>query len=160
MKTKVSFISRMMTIAVAIVMTGTTVFADGGITDVYTTGTTNTPAGDFVVRSTNDLFYFQGEKYEVFKVYYDDPAMNMKIAVNPDEKCKSLIAFTDDYTLFYQCNRHGFGVRRVLFANPDAQKRFDPDKYQSQTVLSKKRRIEKKDAVKLIAGFLPGMQLS
>src|SRR6056297_488904 len=100
MKTKVSFITRMMTIAMALVMTTGLVFADGEITDVYTKGKTNTPAGDFVVRTTNDVFHFQGTVYEVYKVYYDDPAMNMKIAVNADGKCKSFIAYTTDYTLF------------------------------------------------------------
>lgn len=158
MKTKVSFISRMMTIAMALVMTTGLVFADGEITDVYTKGTTNTPAGDFVVRTTNDVFHFQGTVYEVYKVYYDNPAMNMKIAVNTDGKCKSFIAYTKDYTLFYDCNKHGFGVRKVMFTNPEAHERFDHIEYQHQTVLRKNRKIEKKDAVELIAAFLPGMQ--
>lgn len=160
MKTKVSFFTKMMTVAMALVMTTGMVFADGEITDVYTTGKTNTPAGDFVVRTTNDVFHFQGAEYEVYKVYYDDPSMNLKIAVNADGKCKSFIAYTNDYTLFYDCNKYGFGVRKVMFTNPDAQKRFDPAEYQHQSVLRKQRKIEKKDAVELIAAFLPGMQTS
>lgn len=160
MKTKVSLFTKMMTIAMALVMTTGMVFADGEITDVYTTGKTNTPAGDFVVRTTNDVFHFQGTEYEVYKVYYDDPAMNLKIAVNAEGKCKSFIAYTNDYTLFYDCNKYGFGVRKVMFTNPDAQKRFDPKEYQQQSVLRKERKIEKKDAVELIAAFLPGMQTS
>jgi hypothetical protein len=158
MKTKVSFITRMMTIALALVMTTGMVFADGEITDVFATGSTNTPAGDFVVRTTNDVFHYQGAVYEVYKVYYDDPAMNMKIAVNAEGKCKSFIAYTKEYTLFYDCSKHGFGVRKVLFSNPEAHKKFDPIEYQHQTVLRKNRKIEKKDAVELIAAFLPGMQ--
>ena len=160
MKTKVRFISRMVTVAMALVMTSAVVFADGEITDVFTTGSSNTPAGDFVVRSTNDVFHYQGNTYEVYKVYYEDPAMNMKIAVNTDGKCKSFIAYTKEYTMFYNCNKNGFGVRKVMFTNPDAHLSFDHNKYKEQTVLRKQRKIEKKDAVELIAAFLPGMQTS
>jgi hypothetical protein len=160
MKTKVNFITKMMTVTMALVMTTGMVFADGETTDVYATGKTNTPAGDFVVRTTNDVFHFQGAEYEVYKVYYDDPAMNLKIAVNAEGKCKSFIAYTTDYTIFYDCNKYGFGVRKVMFTNPDVQKRFDPREYQQQSVLRKQRKIEKQDAVELIAAFLPGMQTS
>jgi hypothetical protein len=158
MKTKVSFISRMVTMAVILAMTTAVAFADGEITDVYTTGTSNSPAGDFVVRTTNDIFHFQGLEYEVFKVYYDDPSMNMKIAVNTDGKCKSFIAYTTEYTLFYNCNRDGFGVRKIMFSNPQAHKKFDVEEYKQQTVLKKQRKIEKKEAIEIIAAFLPGMQ--
>ncbi len=158
MKTKVSFITRFLTVAIALVMTSTIVLADGGTTDLYTSGTSNSEAGNFVVRTTNDVFHFQGKEYEVFKVFYDNPAMNMKIAVNADGKCKSFIAYTKDYTMFYDCTKNGFGVRKVMFSNPDAHKAFDHEKYQDQTVLRTKRRIEKKQAVELIACFLPGMQ--
>lgn len=160
MKTKLSFISKMVVAAVALAMTTAVVFADGEITDVYTTGTSISPAGDFIVRTTNDVFYFNGSEYEVFKVYYDDPAMNLKIAVNTEGKCKSFIAYTSDYTLFYNCNKDGFGVRKVMFTNPEVHLRFDKDAYQEQTVLLKQRKIEKKDAIELIAAFLPGMQSS
>jgi len=160
MKTQVRLISRMMTIAMALVMTTGMVYADGEITDVYTTGTTHTSAGDFVVRTTNDVFYYQGMEYEVYKVYYDDPSMNMKIAVNTDGKCKSFVAYTSEYTLFYNCNKYGFGVRKVMFSNPVAHKKFDHNEYKKQSVLRKERRIEKKDAVELIAAFLPGMYIS
>ena len=158
MKTKVSFISRLVMIAVALVMTTTLVLADGETTDMYTSGTSNSEAGNFVVRTTNDIFHFQGEEYEVYKVYYDNPAMNLKIAVNAEGKCKSFIAYTSDYTMFYNCTKNGFGVRKVMFSNPQAHKSFDHEKYQAQTILRSKRRIEKKQAVELIACFLPGMQ--
>ena len=158
MKTKVRFLSRMMTMAVALVMTTAVVFADGEITDVFATGTSNSAAGDFVVRTTSDVFHFQGVEYEVYKVYYDDPSMNMKIAVNADGKCKSFVAYASDYTLFYSCNKDGFGVRKIMFSNPEAHKRFDKLEYKQQTVLSKKRKIEKKDAIEIIAAFLPSMQ--
>lgn len=160
MKTKVSLFSKVVTVVVALAMTSVSVFADGEITDVYTKGSSNTPAGDFVVRTTNDVFHYQGNTYEVYKVYYDDPAENMKIAVNTDGKCKSFIAYTKDYTLFYQCNKNGFGVRKVMFSNPVAHKDFDPQCFQEQTVLKKQRKIEKKEAVELIAAFLPGMHTS
>lgn len=160
MKTKVSFLTKMMAVAAVLLMTTALVFADGEITDVYATGKTNTPAGDFVVRTTSDVFHFQGSEYEVYKVYYDDPSMNLKIAVNADGKCKSFIAYTSEYTMFYNCNKDGFGVRKVMFSNPDAHLSFNPDAFQDQTVLLKQHKIEKKDAVELIAAFLPGMQNS
>lgn len=159
MKTKVSFISRMLTVAMALVMTSGVVFADGEITDVFTSGkSTNPKAGEFVVRVTDDVFHYQGQEYEVYKVFYEDPAMNMKIAVNKDGKCKSFIAYTTDYIMFYDCTRQGFGVRKVMFNNPEVHNQFDHKEYQGQTVLSKKKKIEKKHAVELIAAFLPGMQ--
>jgi len=157
MKTKVSFISGLLTIAMAFVMTTGTVYADGGTTEVYAKGVTNTPAGDYVVRATNDLYHFQGEEYEVYKVYYDDPSMNMNIAVKKGKRCQSFIAYTNDYTVFYDCDTNGFGARKIMFANPDARNKFDSVQYQKQTVLREQSRIEKKDAVDLIAISLPGM---
>ena len=158
MKTKIRLISRLVTMAVVLVMTTTVVLADGETTDMYTSGTSNSEAGNFVVRTTNDIFHFQGQEYEVFKVYYDNPAMNLKIAVNTEGKCKSYIAYTNDYTMFYDCTKNGFGVRKVMFSNPEVHKVFNHEEYQGQTVLSSKRRIDKKQAVELIACFLPGMQ--
>ena len=160
MKIKIGFISGMLTIAMALVMTTGTVYADGGITDVYAKGETSTPAGDYVVRSTNDIYHFQGVEYEVFKVYYDDPSMNMNIAVNTRGRCKTYIAYTKDYTVFYDCTQNGFGARKIMFASPDAQKKFDCVQYQKQTVLREDSRIEKRDAVSTIAASLPGMQTS
>ncbi len=62
--------------------------------------------------------------------------------------------------MFYDCTRNGFGVRKVMFSNPQAHEAFDHEKFQDQTVLSSKRKIDKKQAVELIACFLPGMQTS
>jgi len=158
MKTQVSFFSRMTAIVFALVMTTTVAFADGETTDVFMTGHSNTFAGDFVIRTTSDVFHFQGEEYEVYKVYYDDPSMNLKIAVNKEGKCKSFIAYTADYLMFYNCTKDGFGVRKVMFTSPDAKESFDPEAYKDQMILSKKRKIEKKRAIGLIAAFLPGMK--
>jgi hypothetical protein len=158
MKTKIGFMTGVLAIAMALILTTGVVYADGGSTDVYAKGSTYTPAGDYVVQSTNDVYHFQGEVYEVYKVYYDDPAMNMNIAVNTGEKCKSFIVYTSDYTVFYNCGKNGFGVRKIMFASPEAQKRFDCVEFQKQTVLRKQNKIEKKDAVSIIAAFLPGMQ--
>ncbi len=158
MKTKVSLISRLMTMAIVLVMTTTVVLADGETTDMYTSGISNSEAGNFVVRTTNDIFHFQGQEYEVYKVYYDNPAMNLKIAVNTEGRCKSYIAYTSNFTMFYDCTKNGFGVRKVMFSNPTAHNVFDHEKYQDQTILSSKKRIEKKQAVELIACFLPEMQ--
>jgi len=79
---KVSLIRRLATIVVALCMFTTFAFADGEISEVYLTGTSTSSAGDFVVQTTSDMFHYMGREYEVFRVYYDDPSMNMNIAVN------------------------------------------------------------------------------
>lgn len=158
MKAKVSFISGLLTIAVALAMTTGTAYADGGTAKVYAKGETNTPAGDYVVRATNDVYHFQGEELEVYKVYYDDPSMNMNIAVKKGMWGRSFIAYTDDYSVFYNCDRNGFGVRKIMFTNADVQKKFNSVQYQKQTVLQEQDRIEKKEAIDLIATYLPGLK--
>jgi len=160
MKTKVSFLFKALTSIIALLVVSTTMaFADGETTEVFLTGSTNTPAGDYVVQTTSDIFHFQGREYEVYKVYYDDPEMNMRIAVNDDGgKCKSFIAYTNEYIFFYNCNKYGFGVRKVMFSNPYTMDEFNPDKYQEQSVLLNQRKIEKKLAVGLIASYLPRMK--
>ncbi len=158
MKTKKGYISGVLVIATALVLTSGAIYAEGDIAEVYATGSTITSAGDFVVQSTDKFYHFQGEKYELYKVYYEDSAMNLSIAVNPGRKCKSFIAFANDYTAFYECDRNGFGIRKIIFTSQDAQKRFDTGEYQKQTVLSEQVKIDKKDAVTTIAEFLPKMQ--
>ena len=158
MKTKVSFFLKAMASVFALLVVSTFAFADGESTEVFLTGSTNTPAGDYVVQTTSDLFHFQGREYEVFKVYYDDPEMNMRIAVNSEGKCTSFVAYTNEYIFFYNCNKHGFGVRKVMFSNPFTKDEFSPDEFYEQTVLLNQRKIEKKQAVGLIASYLPRMK--
>ena len=155
---KVSLFKRVMTIVVALCVSATFVFADGETTEVFLTGTSNSSAGDFVVQTTNDMFHFQGNEYEVFRVYYDDPDMNMKIAVNTEGKCTSFVAFNGEFMFFYNCNKHGFGVRKVMFSNPWAKDVFDPQQFHDQTVLLKDRKVEKKNAVGLIAAYVPQLK--
>jgi hypothetical protein len=155
---KVSLIWRLATIVVALCVTTSFALADGEITEVYLTGTSTSLAGDFVVQTTSDLFHFQGREYEVFRVYYDDPAMNMNIAVNNEGKCTSFVAFNGEFMFFYNCNKHGFGVRKVLFSNPWAKDVFSPQEYHDQTVLMKDRKVEKKQAVGLIAAYVPQLK--
>ena len=155
---KVSLFKRVMTIVVALCISATFVFADGETTEVFLTGTSNSSAGDFVVQTTNDMFHFQGNEYEVFRVYYDDPDMNMKIAVNTEGKCTSFVAFNGEFMFFYNCNKHGFGVRKVMFSNPWAKDEFDPQQFHDQSVLMKQRKVEKKQAVSLIAAYVPQLK--
>ena len=155
---KVSLFRRLTTVVVALCVFTTFAFADGEITEVYLTGTSTSPAGDFVVQTTSDLFHYQGREYEVFRVYYDDPAMNMNIAVNNEGKCTSFVAFNGEFMFFYNCNKHGFGVRKVMFSNPWAKDVFDPQQYHDQTVLLKERSVEKKLAVGLIAAYVPQLK--
>ncbi len=158
MNKKVSLFKRVMTIAIALFVSTTFAFADGETTEVFLTGTSSSPAGDFVVQTTNDMFHYQGSEYEVYRVYYDDPEMNMKIAVNIEGKCTSFVAFNGEFMFFYNCNKHGFGVRKVMFSNPWVKDDFDAQKYHDQSVLMKDRKVEKKQAVGLIASYVPQMK--
>ena len=155
---KVSLFKRVTTIVISLCLSTTFAFADGETTEVFLSGTSNTPAGDYVVQTTSDIFHFQGSEYEVYRVYYDDPEMNMKIAVNTDGKCTSFVAFNGEFMFFYNCNKHGFGVRKVMFSNPWVKDAFDARQFHDQTVLMKKKRVEKKQAVGLIASYVPQMK--
>lgn len=155
---KVSLFKRMTTIVVALCLSTTFAFADGETTEVFLTGTSNSQAGDFVVQTTNDMFHYQGREYEVFRVYYDDPEMNMKIAVNTDGKCTSFVAYNGEFMFFYNCNKHGFGVRKVMFSNPWAKDAFDAREFRDQTVLMKEKKVDKKKAVGLIAAYVPQLK--
>ena len=155
---KVSLFRKLTTMVVALCVLTTLAFADGETTEVYLTGTSNSSAGDFVVQTTSDVFHYNGLEYEVFRVYYDDPAMNMKIAVNNEGQCTSFVAFNGEFMFFYNCNKHGFGVRKVMFSNPWAKDVFDPQQYHNQTVLMKDKKVEKKEAVGLIAAYVPQLK--
>jgi hypothetical protein len=158
MKTKVGLFNRLTAIAVALFVLTAFAYADGETTEVFLTGTSNSSAGNFVVQNTNDMFHFQGKEYEVFRVYYDDPEMNMKIAVNTEGKCKSFVAYNGEFMFFYKCNKHGFGVRKVMFSNPWVKDEFSAQQYHDQSVLMKDRRVEKKEAVGLIAAYVPQLK--
>ena len=155
---KVSLFRRLMTLVIGMFVFTAFAFADGETTEVFLTGSSNSAAGDFVVQSTSDMFHFQGREYEVFRVYYDDPEMNMKIAVNTDGKCRSFVAFNGEFMFFYDCNKHGFGVRKVMFSNPWTKDDFDARQFHDQSVLMKERKVEKKQAVGLIAAYVPQLK--
>ncbi len=158
MNKKVSLFKRVMTIVIALFVSTMFAFADGETTEVFLSGTSNSSAGDFVVQTTNDMFHYQGSKYEVYRVYYDDPDMNMKIAVNIEGKCTSFVAFNGEFMFFYNCNKHGFGVRKVMFSNPWVKDDFNAQRFHDQSVLMKDRKVEKKQAVGLIASYVPQMK--
>lgn len=155
---KVRFLNRLMAMVAILSVTTSLAFADGETSEVYCTGTSHSAAGEYVVQTTSDLFQYQGRDYEVYRVYYDDPEMNMKIAVNTDGKCTSFIAFNEDFMLFYNCNKNGFGIRKVMFSNPWAKEQFDAQQFHDQTVLMKKRTVDKKQAVSLIASYVPQLK--
>ena len=158
MKTKVGLIRRLTATVVMLFAFILGAWADGEANEVYIAGTSNSSAGDFVVQNTNDMFHYQGREYEVFRVYYDDPEENMKIAVNNEGICTSFVAFNGEYMFFYNCNKHGFGVRKVMFSNPWAKDDFSPQCFHDQSVLMKQKKIEKKMAVGLIAAYVPQMK--
>ena len=155
---KVSLFKRVTTIVVALCISTTFAFADGETTEVFLSGSSNSAAGDYVVQTTSDMFHYQGREYEVYRVYYDDPDMNMKIAVNIDGKCTSFVAYNGEFMFFYNCNKHGFGVRKVMFSNPWAKDAFDAKQFYGQSVLMKERKVEKKQAVALIASYVPQLK--
>ena len=158
MRTKVGIFQKLTATAVALLVLTSFAFAEGETTEAFLTGTSNSPAGDFVVQATNNLFQFQGKVYEVYRVYYDDPGMNMKIAVNTDGKCRSFVAYNGDFMFFYDCDKLGFGVRKVMFSNPWTKDEFDAQQFHDQSVLMKERRVELKEAVGLIAAYVPQLK--
>lgn len=158
MKSKENILKRFAVAAVALLFVSTAMFADGGTSEVYLTGSSNTAAGDYVVTGTDDVYHFQGEEFTVYNVYYDDPSHNMKIAVNVNGDCNSFIAYTGGYWFMYNCTKDGFGVRKSMFTSPAVRDGFDSREYQSQSVLVKTRKIEQDQAVGLIAAYLPKLQ--
>lgn len=125
-------------------------FLDNGIdTPIY--GKTNSDFGDYAIVRTEDVYHFQGDIYDVYNVYYDDPSKNMKIAV----KGNKYIAYTSDYILFYECTKHGFGIRKVLFTSEKSKELFSPKNYSKQTILCKGRKIDSDKALAIIASFVP-----
>ena len=158
MKSKMNVLKRLAVSAIALLFVSTAMFADGEINEVYLTGATNTAAGDYVVTGTDDVYHYQGQVFNVYNVYYDDPSHNMKIAVSNDENCDSFIAYTGGYWFMYNCTREGFGVRKAMFNSPTIRDGFDSDEYHDQTVLVKTRKIEQDQAVGLIAAYLPRLQ--
>ncbi len=158
MKATVKYLKRFAAVTFALLFVATAVFADGETSEVFVSGSTNTTAGDFVVTGTDDVYHFQGEEYQVYNVYYDDPSHNMKIAVLDEGNCKSYIAYTNGYWFMYNCTKEGFGVRKSLFQSATIRDGFDAREFHDQTILVKSRKIEKDQAVGLIASYLPKLQ--
>ena len=134
------------------------VYADGGASEIFMSGKTGTAAGDYVVTGTDDVYHFQGKVFNVYNVYYDNPRHNMKIAVLNEDNCRSYIAFTNSYWFKYDCTKQGFGVRKAMFNSARIRDTFNAREFHDQSVLVKKRKIEKDQAVGLIAAYLPRLQ--
>jgi len=158
MKTKASLLKRIAAFTLSLMFVSTALFADGEANEVYLSGSTNTTAGDFVVTGTDDVYHYQGQEFEVFNVYYDNPQHNMKIAVLEGESCKTFLAYTNGYWFKYNCTKEGFGVRKAMFNSPAIRDGFNHVEYRDQSVLVKTRKIEKDQAVGLIASYLPRLQ--
>jgi hypothetical protein len=84
--------------------------------------------------------------------------MNMKIAVNTEGPCRSYVAYNGEFMFFYNCNKNGFGVRKVMFSNPWVKDGFNAMQFHSQSVLMKDRKVDTKRAVGLVAIYLPQMK--
>ena len=113
MKTTANLLKRIAALTLSMMFVSTAVFADGEANEVFLSGTTNTSAGDYVVTGTDDVYHFQGEEYQVFNVYYDNPQHNMKIAVLEEDDCRSYIAYTDGLLVQVQLHQRGIWRSQV-----------------------------------------------
>lgn len=121
----------------------------------YARGTSNSKAGDYTINTSDELYHFQGEIYNVYQVNYQNSSMDVKIAVSNNKKENVFVAYGESYTIFYDCGKEGFGAKRVLFANPQAQLEFNPNILMKQFVLLKKHKVKDIEAIQLIAASLP-----
>lgn len=151
-------ITRNIVIMMAMLLIPLSSYASKDNPDVYMTGKTVETETNFIVVPSEEVFHFQGQEYEVYKVTYDNPALNCKIAVRQVDRRNVFVAYTNTYTIFYEAGSNGFGPRRILFANPDAQLSFNPNKYSDQQVLDRNRHVSRKHGIELIAGYLPAMR--
>jgi hypothetical protein len=155
MKTDKGLLRKVILIVSSLFAASAILLADGETSELYLSGNTNSSAGEFVVQTSADLFQFQGRVYEVYKVSYDDPSKNMKIAVNIEGKCNSFVAYNGEFSFFYNCNKYGFGVRRVFFCDPWVHERFSSEEYQEQSIMKCEKVVDKKEAIRLIASYVP-----
>jgi len=158
MKTKAKVLKRIAALTLSLMFVSATAFADGGANEVFLSGSTNTAAGDYVVTGSDEVYHFQGEEFKVYNVYYDNPSHNMKIAVVENTNCKTFLAYDGQFWFRYNCTKDGFGVRKAMFNSADIRDNFDANEYRDQSVLVKTRKIEKDQAVSLIAAYLPKLQ--
>ncbi len=147
----------MMMLMASLLALSSLLLADGTASEIYLTGTTATPAGAFVVLNTEDVYYFNGNCYDVYEVQYEDHSRDMRIAVYTGRDCNSFIAYNGRFTFFYSCDEEGFGIRKVMFSDPGIQQAFSPEKFRCQSVLCKKRKAERKPAIETVATFVPDL---
>ena len=102
MKTTLNYLKRFTAVTLALLFVSVAVFADGETTEVYLSGTTNTAAGDFVVTGTDAVYHFQGQEYNVYNVYYDDPSVN-HISLMPTDTGLCTTALEMDLELGSPC---------------------------------------------------------
>lgn len=158
MKTNAKLIRRISLVTFSLVFVSATMFAEGDVREAYLTGTSNTAAGDYVITATEDVYHFNGDEFQVYEVYYDNPSHNMKIAIPNDEKCHSLIALSEGTWFIYHCTKEGFGVRKALFSSTALRDQYNANEYQDQTILVKTKKIDKDEALGLVAAYLPRLK--
>ena len=149
-----------MMLIVSLLAVSPLLFADGSTAAVYLTGTTESPAGDYVVLNTDQLYYYNGHTYDVYLVQYENLKSDLKIAVHTGDDCNSFIASNGQFTFFYSCDENGFGLRKVMFRNPQVKEYFSPEQFRCQSVLCKKRRVSRPMAVETVACFVPQLYKS
>ncbi len=135
-------------------------YADGSDAEVYLKGATETPAGDYMVLGTEEVYYYNGNAYDVYLVQYENIIEDLKIAVHTGDDCNSYIATNGQFTFFYSCDENGFGIRRVMFSNPQVPRSFSPEQFHCQTVLCKKRKVNRPVAVETVVCFIPQLYKS
>ena len=140
-------------LSLVMVLISVTMLADNGTTKVMEGKSKNNV--EYTVHLTEDVYYFQGNEYTVYNVDYTDSLKDVKIAVH--DNC--YIVYNKDFTIFYGCDKNGFGVRRCLFTNPTSGKSLNAREYSRQTILVEKD-ITEYDALGLIAMFFPSLELN
>lgn len=127
---------------------------------VYLTGTTGSPAGEYVVLSTVEVYYYNGNTYDIYLVQYENLKSDVNIAVHMGDNYNSFIASNGQFTFFCGCDENGSGIRRVMFRNPEVQEFFSPEQFRCQSVLCKKRAVNRLMAVETVACFVPQLYKS
>ncbi|MGM0475290.1 MAG: hypothetical protein ACQERV_14190 [Bacteroidota bacterium] len=159
MKTRKNDLMRMTAAAITLFFAATLSLAagSGGGGEVFLSGSTNTSSGEFVVTSTDKVYHYMGDTYEVYTVEYDNQQSVLHVAVKNGSDCDSFIMYNDHYWFLYECTRDGFGLRRVMFASKKAKDNFELDghEFHKQSIMVGDTQIEKEEAVRLIAVHFP-----
>ena len=130
------------------VLSLTSVFASHD-SPILLSGTTITGI-NYIVYHSEEIYHFNGNVYDIYMIDYEG-LENAKLAVLD----KSYIVLGENFTIFYESTRNGFGVRKIFFQNPLIKEKFNSEEYQKQTILNDNKRIGTKNAIGLVVSYFP-----